>query len=115
MSRIKRILPKEIHAPFTLLYILTVTTTFIATLGYFFVPQEVPLFYSLAQPHQQLAPKIFLFTVPVLSLFLSLINGTILLKLHKYDLLLLQLLSWVTVTFEALLLFALVRIIFIVL
>lgn len=74
----------------------------------------IPLFYTQAQLDQQLTQKQFIFILPAIALIIccsNLVFGKI---FSQIDLLVMKLLSWTTVFFEAFVLFALLRIIAII-
>lgn len=115
MSRLKSRLPDGVHTPFVLVLITTIIACVSSVLGYFFLPPEIPLFYSLALSSQHLASKEFIFILPSLAIFIAVINSTIIMRLQKYDVLLIRLFAWITVVCLLLILFALIRILTIVL
>lgn len=81
---------------------------------YFQLPPEIPLFYTLSEPSQQLAPKIWFFLLPILGLTINLAHSFWIKWLKKYDEFLLRLWSGITVAWQILLLLIVVRIIFLV-
>jgi len=52
--------------------------------------------------------------LPGLSVLFGILNSVLILRLQKYDVLLIRLFSWITVVCIALLLFSLIRILYIV-
>lgn len=114
MSRLKKSLPDGVSTPFILIQVLALVTCATAAIGYFFLPPQIPLFYSLALSSQQLASKEFVFVLPGLSVLFGIVNSVLILRLQKYDVLLIRLFTWMTVVCIALLLFSLIRILYIV-
>ncbi|NCS97163.1 MAG: hypothetical protein GW762_01045 [Candidatus Pacebacteria bacterium] len=114
MSRLKKNLPDGVSTPFILIQVLALVTCGFALAGYFFLPPQIPLFYSLALSSQQLTTKEFIFVLPGLSVLFGILNSVLILRLQKYDVLLIRLFSWITVVCIALLLFSLIRILYIV-
>lgn len=115
MSRLKSRLPEGVHTPFAITLSITLLTGLISTIGYFLLPPEIPIFYSLALSSQHLAAKEFVFVLPGLAILFVLVNSTIMMRLQKYDVLLIRLFAWITTVCLSLLLFALIRILTIVL
>ncbi len=113
-ARIQLTLPTETKRPTALSTGLILINIAAALLGYFTTQPDIPLFYSLAQNNQQLVGKEYIFILPILAIVFGIMNMLIITILKKYDKLLLTLFSWVTTIFQALLTFALLRILFIV-
>ena len=87
----------------------------LSVVGYFFVfPQEIPLFYSLAQSQEWLAQKEWIFSLPALAFILTGIEF-IALKRFREDLEIGQTIGWCVVVLCALLSIAFLRISFLVL
>lgn len=86
----------------------------LTVLLYFFVfPPEVPLFYSQARPQDWLAPKPWLFLLPGLSFFLSIIQ-LFFLRWFKSETEIAKTIGWSTSFFVCLLFLAFIRITFLV-
>lgn len=114
MSRFKSNLPDGVQLPFILIQVLAIISCVVAVIGYFFAPPQIPLFYSLAQPTQQLVAKELIFTLPGIAVLFAFSNSLLILRLKKYDVLLIRLFAWITIVFVFILLFALIRILYIV-
>ena len=89
---------------------------FLATFLIFFywLPGEVPLFYSQALPEEKLADKYYLLTLPVLVLGLFLISKTFLQKLSLSNQNMLKLLQFFRIGFAFFCYFLFIRIILLV-
>lgn len=88
----------------------------LCSLAFFIFSQpQIPLFYSLTVPSQQLVPNYFIFIISVLSLINTFTNIWLYLVLKKYDQLLTTLFTWSTLTIQFLFLFVVLRIIYITL
>ena len=104
-------LSKETKLPFLLALLMASISTFTTLITYPSLQPELPLFYSLALPEQQLIAKEFIFLLPAVTFgifFFHLISCQI---LYGIDRTFMKLMSWLTVIFESLLLFSLIRII----
>ena len=104
-------LSKETKLPFLLSLLLASISTFTTHISYPSLQPELPLLYSLALPEQQLIAKEFIFLLPSVAFgvfFFHLVSCQI---LYSIDRTFMKLMSWLTVIFEALLLFSLIRII----
>ncbi len=88
-------------------------STFSSIVFFFFSQPQLPLFYSLALPSQQLVPNYLIFIIPFLSLICTGINFLLFVLLKKYDRLLTTLFSWSTITIQILFLFVLLRVIYV--
>lgn len=78
------------------------------------VQPEVPIFYSLALPSQQLAQKYWLLLFPTISIVISVLHLLIIKTMNHLDELVLELFAWVTVAIQVLLSLSLLRIIIII-
>ena len=106
--------PSWVKTPFRLSYLFTLAMTLAVLVLYFRIQPQIPLFYSLAQPAQQLAPKEWLWLFPVISVLITAIHLGVVQTYKNYNVLLIQLLSWTTVMIQLLLGLALLRITMIV-
>jgi len=106
--------PAWVKTPFRFSYLITLGLILSVLIYYFRIQPIVPLYYSLAQPAQQLAPKEWLGLFPAISLLITVLHLGIVQKNKEYDHLLIQLFSWTTVVIQVLLALALFRIIMIV-
>lgn len=98
-----------------------VITSFMCTLilgglsAVFFVLAQplLPLFYSLALPQQQLVPKVWIFLLPSISLAISISHALILSVIEQQERIIQRLFISMTLVLQALLVIALIRIIYI--
>ena len=58
--------PKEIKLPLGLMYLCAMISWLISLSTYFSLQPAIPLFYTLAQPEQQLVVKEWIFLFPIL-------------------------------------------------
>lgn len=108
-------LTHTIKSPLLISIGLTGLLTIIATIFYFFAQSVVPIFYSLPLAEQALAPKEWLFLLPVISLIVTLVHSGLISLFNDLDILILRLFAWMTVIMQFFLLLILVRIILITL
>ena len=85
-----------------------------ALVAYFRLQPEIPLFYSLALPEQQLARKEWIFLFPLLSFAISTGHLFITHWCREYSPMLLKLLGWVTLSLQIVLAISMIRILIIV-
>lgn len=102
--------PVSIKKKLAYSFYLTTLITLISTALYFLVQPEIPLFYTLPQEHQALAPKIWLAVFPSISFLVTLIHMIALSFFYDLEELLQNLFATTTLAIQALLLLALVRI-----
>ena len=81
---------------------------------YFKIQPQVPLFYSLARPAEQLASKEWLFVIPAISGAISFIHLILLNSYLEYDRMILKLFSWSTVALQLVISLGLLRILYII-
>lgn len=108
------LLPKFVKAPFLLVYLLTLLSALVTLVFYFRAQPEIPIFYSLAEPAQHLAPKQWLLLFPALSFVSTLIHVAVTKSIAHTDRLLVVLFSWASVIVQAVLVLALLRVIYII-
>lgn len=106
--------PKFVRIPITLCYIITLSVFLMVLVSYFRIQPVIPLFYSLARPAEQLAPKYWLFFFPAILAVITFGHLGLIYRYHDYERLLLQLFAWTTLGINVLLAFALIRILIIV-
>lgn len=106
--------PKFVRVPITLCYINTLTMFLVVLVAYFRIQPVVPLFYSLARPAEQLAPKIWIFFIPCVLAVITFGHLALIYKYHDYEPLLLQLFAWTTLIVSVLLSLSLIRVLLIV-
>lgn len=107
------VIPNNVRAPITASWILFFLFLVITIIYYFFSQPELPIFYTVATKQDQLAPKLFLFIFPIVSLSINSIHFFILKILQKYSAILLRLFAGTTIGLQILLGFALLRILLI--
>lgn len=107
------VIPKSVQAPITASWILFFLFLVTTSIYYFLAQPELPLFYTVATKQDQLAPKLFLFIFPAVSLLMNSLHFFILRILQKYSAILLKLFVGTTIGLQILLGFALFRIILI--
>lgn len=108
------LLPKFVKTPFLLVYLLTLISSLVTLVFYFRAQSEVPIFYTLAEPAQQLAPKEWLFLFPGLSALSTFLHVVITKSIANSDRLLVSLFSWSTVIIQLIFTLALLRIVYII-
>jgi hypothetical protein len=81
---------------------------------YFRLQPVVPLFYSLPRESQHLVAKEWLFIFPAISMFITILHGSILTTSQNSEALLLRLFAWTTVSIQIVLFLALLRIVLII-
>lgn len=105
-------LPKSARNYVTISLLISCLTS-VASFVYLPVSQPVlPLFYSLSESSQQLAPKLWLLIFPALVWLLNIIHLILLAVIKEYDEVLLKLFGLFTVLVQLLLLIDLLRIIY---
>lgn len=108
------LIPKIIKTPFLLIYLSTLISTLLTLIFYFTTQPVIPIFYSLPETSQHLAPKEWLFLFPAFSFLISLLHTILIKPILKSDKLLLLLFAWTTVVVQVVLLLALARIVYII-
>ncbi|GIK84000.1 MAG: hypothetical protein BroJett025_06220 [Patescibacteria group bacterium] len=106
-------IPKSVRTPITVSWVLFLVFLLVSIIYYFLAQDELPLFYTVATKQDQLAPKLFLFIFPLVSLLMNIVHFFIFKSLHKFSAILLRLFIGTTIALQILLGFALFRIIFI--
>lgn len=108
-----KVIPKSVQTPITASWIMFLLFLLISIIYFFLSQPELPIFYSVATKQDQLAPKMFLFLLPGISLMINIIHFFILKSLQKFSVVLLKLFVGTTITLQVLIGFALIRIILI--
>jgi len=106
--------PAFIRTPFLLSYILVLSTALAGLVTFFRIQPIIPLFYSLARPADWLAPKVFMFIIPIAMAIITLGHLALLYRVRNYDQLLLQLFAWTTFAINLILALSLIRILTII-
>ncbi len=107
----EKIIPQNVKTPFTTTWILFLFFLVTTIIYYFLSQPELPLFYSLATKQDQLAPKVFLFLFPAISLIINILHFFIVKFLQQFSSILLKLFIGTTIALQVLVGFALIRII----
>ena len=106
--------PRYVRTYFTTSLIVSCILTLVVTIAYFQAQPVVPIFYSLGEPSDYVADKIWLFTFPAFSFAVTILHLLILPSLRSYHKVMNQLFGWVTLTMQALCIVAVLRIILII-
>lgn len=94
-------------------YVFTLVAAGLATGSQFFLPKQVPLWYSLAILEQQLVPKIYLAIFPLSMVLICLSHTAIINSLRQMDTSIVKIFSFGTTLVAFLILIGLVHIIYI--
>ena len=99
-------------------FLLSLLISFILSLGvlvlFFSMQPQVPLFYSLAQPEDFLADKIWLVLFPAFSIFMTVVHFFVIRFLDHHERIVPILFAWATVVVQVIFAIAFIRIIFII-
>ncbi len=115
MAGINRVvIPRVLRIPFLLCLLISSSVTLLVLVAYFTAQPVIPMFYSLAQPKQQLAAKEWLFLFPFLSFVITGLHIAIARWLYPQTRVIVQLFSWTTLAIQIMLALSLVRILVIV-
>lgn len=106
--------PRELKTPLLLCLLMIGISGLITAMAYSWIQFEVPLFYSLSQPEQQLAPRQWIFLFPIASAIMVILNRIFIHFLRKYDHQVTKIYTWMTVFLIFLLNFALIRILYVI-
>ena len=102
-------LTKTFRQPLQYALLLTGIITLLSVLALFFIPPEIPLFYSLPLVTQQLADQYWILLFPGLSLGITLLHIVLVGLFTAVDEAVLKLFCWLTVVLQVLLVAVLVR------
>lgn len=100
-------------AELLLAYAFTVIAAVLVVVSNFFLPTQVPLWYSLAIPEHQLVPKLLLFVFPILMSTICFTHTAIINKLRSIDPAVVKIFSYGTTLVTFLFLVGLTHIIYI--
>ncbi|MFZ1721417.1 MAG: hypothetical protein WAU07_02830 [Microgenomates group bacterium] len=107
------LLPASTRLPIGLSFMIWISILALAT-GFSIVAQpEVPLFYSYAQPEQQLVQKEWLLLIPALSFLMNIINYAVVVLAREIDPLLITLFAWTMLFIQVIFGLSLGRIVYI--
>lgn len=112
--RVGTSLPKHTMTPFRISVLIGFFLLGLAGIGYWKLQPEIPIFYSLAQSNQQLAPKYWIFLFPFLSFLTTVTNFSLIKRNSDLETILIAVISWTTVTWQFLLMLTCVRLLAIV-
>lgn len=112
--RIGASLPKHTLTPFRLSLAIGFILVGLASVGYWRLQPEIPIFYSLAQSNQQLAPKYWIFLFPFLSFLTTLSNFALIKRNSDLEAILVAVISWTTVAWQLMLMLTCLRLMTIV-
>ncbi len=107
-------LPKYLRTYFAISLVASCALTLLVTIAYFQVQPLIPIFYSLGEPADYVAPKMWLFVFPAFSFTVTILHLLILPSLRSYHRVMNQLFGWVTLTMQALCIVAALRIMMII-
>jgi hypothetical protein len=107
-------LPANLKSPFRLSFLASCILALAFLILYFRLPPVVPLFYSLAEPNDYLAPKEWLGVIPALSFLITFFHLILIRMLYHHEKIIPTMFAWATVIIQFLFLLAFVRIISIV-
>ncbi len=113
-SQSRLVIPRLLKVPFLLSFLISSVLTLLVLVAYFRVQPQVPLFYTLARPSQQLVAKEWLFLFPILSFAISLVHLSIARWLYPQTRVIVQLFSWMTVAIQVTLALSLIRVLVII-
>ncbi len=106
-------LPRLFSRELILSYVLTLLASVITLIGLVILPPQIPLWYSLAIPEQQLVPKMFLILFPIFMLILTTTHTLIIGKLRTMDATIIKIFSFGTTLAIFLFFIALIHIVYV--
>ncbi len=109
-----RLFPLASRTPMLLSFVISTITATITFALIPWLPPQIPLFYTMAQPGLTLAPKLWITMLPALLFIFTLVNGLVSQTLRNYDPLLVRLFAWSALISQTVLALAMLRIVFIV-
>lgn len=112
-KRVSKI-PNFIRTPFRISLFFSLLIILITLVMYGSLQPEVPLFYSLPKSSQQLANKIYIFLIPVISLVITLGHFSLLLISKNMERRLKKMFAWITVIFQIVFFMIFLRIVLII-
>jgi len=112
--KIKIKIPLHLKAPFVSSGVITGVLFVLALVSFFTTQPEIPIFYSLGAKSEWLAPKIWIFIFPVLSLATTVIHFLFLSLNKSLEKIITQLFAWATIIVQVVLALSFIRIIYII-
>lgn len=103
-------IPKQLRTAYLLSLLCVSITALLALIMYTAFPPEIPLFYSLASPEQQVVKKVWVLLIPVIALTIFIVNITYIRFNKNFDTILTQITTWSSTFLLALCLLILIRI-----
>jgi hypothetical protein len=94
--KIFRLIPSSSSLPLSISFIVAIILICLSLIVQPFLQPQIPLFYSLALPSQQLADKAWIFFFPIFSFLILMTHFLLILSLKKISLNLTKLFSWLT-------------------
>lgn len=107
-------IPNFIRQPFRISLFFSFLIILIALIMYGSLQPEIPLFYSLPDSSQQLANKIYIFLVPIISFLITIGHFALLLLSKSMEKRLKKMFAWITVILQIIFFMIFLRIILIV-
>lgn len=107
-------LPKYLKAPFQLSFLISSANALFLLISFFRLQPVVPIFYSLATANDFLAEKQWLILFPVLSFSITIGHLFLIRMLYRHEKIIPILFAWCTIAIQVILLFELMRIVFII-
>ena len=105
--------PAGSRKPLSYSFAILLVHSLVVSISFFLLQPEIPLWYSLAEKSQQLAPKAWIFVIPVTSGLWFFITAALARAASKLDTSLVKLFSWIHVGLQVIWLIVSLRIVFI--
>lgn len=106
--------PRYIRPHFLLSIAASCFLTLLTTIAYFQLQPKVPIFYSLGEPSEYLADKVWLFAFPTISTTITITHLLLLGMLKSHHKVMNQFFGWLTLIVQGLCIVAAVRIVSII-
>lgn len=107
-------IPRYLKTPLLLSFLISSISALLVLVSLFTLQPVVPIWYTLSQVGQQLAPKEWLFVFPLFSFSMTIFHFGLVSRMKHYGQLMIVLMSWTTLVLQFVLLCALLRILWIV-
>lgn len=102
-------IPKVVRQPLKYSLILTGCITALSVSSLFFLPPQIPIFYSLPLTAQQISDRNWVLLFPGFSLLVTLLHIGLVGWLNKVDVEVIRLFGWLTVVLQVILFAILIR------
>lgn len=109
-----KLVPAVVTRPIRISLILSLALSILTAVSYPRLQPQIPLFYSLSIPEQQLAAKGLIFLLPGLSMLINLIHIVLIRSFNKLDTFILRLFAWSTVVIQLIILMITLRLLLII-